>query len=33
MSEESRGASILPAELVERLRLQRARVDELRGRL
>jgi hypothetical protein len=32
MSEE-RGASILPAELVERLRAQRARVDELRGRL
>jgi hypothetical protein len=33
VSEQPRAARLLPAELAERLRVQRARVDELRGRL
>ena len=33
MSEQPRATRALPGELAERLRAQRARVDELRGRL
>jgi hypothetical protein len=33
MSEQPRVNRLLPGELAERLRLQRVRIDELRGRL
>ena len=33
MSEQPRPSRLLPGELAERLRVQRARIDELRGRL